>query len=160
MIDSKTLDRIKNHEGYRGKIYLDTLSIETIGYGRNLKVHPLTLDEKLLIERNNGVYSKSQAHEWLLNHCETLEKELTKFTWYNKIDDFRKSIILDMAYQLGIPRLLKFKLMILELNILNYKGASYQMMKSTWAIQTPQRVKRLALMMEVGEDYYKRLRNA
>lgn len=160
MIDKKTLQTIKTHEGFKDKTYLDTMNIETIGYGRNLKQYPLTLDEKLLIAKNNGRYPREEAELWLISHCEILEKELNTFEWYRQLDEFRKGIILDMAYQLGIPRLLKFKLMTMDLRIKNFTGAATQMLKSAWAVQTPNRVKKLALMMEYGEEYQEELRNA
>lgn len=151
-ISEEVLEMIKRHEGYRGQVYLDTASIETIGYGRNLKQYPLNEEEQRNIRMNLGVYGKKEAEVWLKNHLETLYDELSKYQWFNKLDPTRQSIILDMAYNLGIPRLLLFKKMILALNSKDYTNASYEMLNSAWAMQTKDRAKRLSQLMKEHQE--------
>ncbi|PAF53240.1 hypothetical protein BKH42_06850 [Helicobacter sp. 13S00482-2] len=150
------LEFIKSHEGYRAQSYTDTRSIETIGYGRNLQAHPLSEEEQRDILLNNNKYSKKQAEAWLIAHLEILEKELSTYTWFNKLDGIRQGIILDMAYNLGIPRLLLFKKMILALNSGDYIGASKEMLNSGWAIQTKDRAVNLSIAMSNTEKLAKK----
>lgn len=150
-MNQTALKLIKNHEGYRAKPYLDTLGIETIGYGRNLKAYPLSEAEKRMILINDGKYSKEEAEKWLKERIEELELSLLNYRWFNKQDSFHQAIILDMAYNLGIPRLLLFKKMILALNSKDYLGASREMLNSGWAMQVKHRAIRLSQAMAKKE---------
>ncbi|PAF49274.1 hypothetical protein BKH41_03785 [Helicobacter sp. 12S02232-10] len=151
-ISEEVLEMIKKHEGYRGQVYLDTASIETIGYGRNLKQYPLSEEEQRNIKLNFGVYGKKEAQEWLKNHLEELYNELYQYRWFKNLDATRQSIILDMAYNLGIPRLLLFKKMILALNSKDYSNASREMLNSSWAMQVKDRAKRLSQLMQEHKE--------
>lgn len=145
------IELIKKHEGFSSRVYMDTLGNETIGYGRNIKQYPLSEAEKREIEINRGLYSKESASQWLIEHIEKIETELKSYRWYNKLDDTRKGIILDMAYNMGVPRLLLFKKMILALNSGDYLGASREMLNSGWAMQTKYRAIKLAEVMKVAK---------
>ncbi|PAF49065.1 hypothetical protein BKH41_02955 [Helicobacter sp. 12S02232-10] len=151
-ISKELIEMIKKHEGYKGRVYLDTQFIPTIGYGRNLKAHPLSEAEERDIKMNLGVYGKKEAEEWLKNHLEGLYNELSKYRWFHKLDSVRQSIILDMAYNLGIPRLLLFKKMILALNSADYDNASHEMLNSSWAMQVKERAKKLSVLMREHKD--------
>ncbi|PAF46413.1 hypothetical protein BKH46_07435 [Helicobacter sp. 12S02634-8] len=151
-IPLELINAIKNHEGYSRNVYMDTMGIETIGYGRNIKAHPLSEEEKKMIEHNYGEYSKEEAEKWLIEHLEELYDALTQFRWFHKLDSTRQGIILDMAYNLGIPRLLLFKKMILALNSGDYANASYEMLNSGWAMQTKRRAKYLSELMRTHKE--------
>ena len=56
-------------------------------------------------------------------------------------------ILVEMSYQLGVNGVLKFKKMWGALKNEDYTEASKQMLDSRWAIQTPNRAKKLAEMM-------------
>ena len=55
--------------------------------------------------------------------------------------------VVNMAFQLGLPRLLKFKNFQYHLNKCDYESASLEMLDSLWAKQTPNRAKELAETM-------------
>lgn len=150
-MNQEAIKLIKNHEGYRATPYMDTLGIQTIGYGRNLKTYPLSEEEKRTILINDGKYSKQEAENWLKDHLEKLERDLKKYAWFNNLDDFHQAIILDMAYNMGVPRLLLFKKMILALNSKDYLGASREMLNSGWAMQVKHRAIRLSQAMAKNE---------
>ena len=59
----------------------------------------------------------------------------------------QKCCIIQMCYQLGGPRTSKFKKMWEALKKQDYGEASFQMMDSRWAKQTPSRAKSLSEIM-------------
>lgn len=70
---------------------------------------------------------------------------------YKKLNEARKLVLLDMTFNMGIPRLLKFKEMVKCLINEDYQGASREILDSEAARRLPSRYKLLAEMMEKGE---------
>jgi lysozyme len=64
------------------------------------------------------------------------------------IDDLAKEIIVEMIFQLGKTGVSKFKNMWKALSELNYVGASFEMLDSRWAKQTPNRANGMANLMK------------
>ena len=127
------------HEGVETVVYLDTEGIETIGVGRNLKDRGLSDDEIDFMLDNDIII------------C---ENELTQsFDWYTDLDDIRKRVLIDMTFNLGMPRLKKFSKMISAIEEKEWTLASKEMLNSKWANQVGNRANRLSEMMEIGEDY-------
>jgi lysozyme len=56
-----------------------------------------------------------------------------------------------VAFNLGVPRLLKFELMLAALRVHDYELASVQALESTWAEQVKGRALRLADQFLRGE---------
>tara|TARA_R110000822_G_scaffold310314_1_gene442566 strand:- start:210 stop:641 length:432 start_codon:yes stop_codon:yes gene_type:complete len=135
----KLKEQIKMHEGVETVVYLDTEGIETIGVGRNLKDRGLSDDEIDFMLDNDIII------------C---ENELTQsFDWYTDLDDIRKRVLIDMTFNLGMPRLKKFSKMISAIEEKEWTLASKEMLNSKWANQVGNRANRLSEMMEIGEDY-------
>ena len=126
------------HEGLRLKPYRCTAGKLTIGVGRNL-------DDK-------GI-SKEEALFLLRNDIATVTTQLQKYDWYINADPIRQKVLVDMAYNLGVGGLLKFRKMIAALERGDYEGAADQMLDSRWAEQVGYRAVRLAEMMRSGRDY-------
>ncbi|PAF51286.1 hypothetical protein [Helicobacter sp. 13S00477-4] len=145
---SKAMSLIKIHEGFKPKPYLDTKGILTIGYGRNLKVFPLSDEEKRSLDLNHQEYSEDLASDWLASRVEELYGNLSKFGWFNHLDSQRQAVLLDMAYNLGIKKLIGFKKMIQALKVHDYKLAAKEMRDSDWFIQVKHRALRLSGLME------------
>lgn len=122
---------IKESEGFVGTVYKDSLGFDTLGYGTKM---PLTKDEASLILE----YRLSNIIKELLLH---------KPQVLNLPQD-KQDILYEMAYQMGVPRLLEFKKMWWALDYLNYNEASKEMLDSKWAEQTPHRAKRLSDKMK------------
>ena len=94
----KLKDQIRLHEGVEKKVYLDTEGIETIGVGRNLRDRGLSEDEiDLLLDNDIAI-------------CE--EELLNNFEWYAELDEVRKRVLIDMAFNLGMPKLKQFAKML------------------------------------------------
>ena len=131
--------QIKSDEGLVLHAYTDTLGYLTIGYGR------------LIDKRKNGGISKQEA-EYLLSHdiADKLSQLQAKLPWITTLNDARKGVLLNMAFQLGITGLLGFKGTLTKIEQGDYEGASVSMMKSKWATQTPLRAQRMAEQMRVG----------
>ena len=133
------VDQLIRHEGLELKVYKDSLGIETIGIGRNL------------VDR--GV-SEEEARYLCNNDIEIVEHELLRsFPFVDGLDDCRLRVLMDMAFNIGIPRLRGFAKMWAALEEGNYEQAAIEMMDSKWAKQVKTRAYTLARMMETGEDY-------
>lgn len=125
-----TADLIAKHEGYRSYPYIDA-NHYSIGYGINLR-NGLTRAEALLL---------------LIHRLSVYESKLKQFTWYNHLSPVRKSVILDMTYNLGLTGLLSFKGMIWCLKHHYWHAAANHMRNSLWAKQTGIRAIELSYMM-------------
>lgn len=131
-------EQIIMHEGLRLKPYRCPAGYLTIGVGRNLDTKGLSKEEALFLLRND---------------IEEITSQLEKYGWYRGLDDVRKKVIIDMAFNLGVYGLLSFKNMIQALNCGDYDTAADEMVNSTWHKQVGERGKRLVRMMRTGEDY-------
>ena len=134
-------NRIKKHEGFRNKVYKDTLNKRTIGYG-HLCVEAWWEDGKEYTEAElERVFDKD--FETAKNSASNLYKDCS-------IEDEAKGIIIEMVFQLGPTGVSKFKKMWVALknNPPNYKEAAVQMLDSRWAKQTKNRAESLAKQME------------
>lgn len=130
------IEQLKKYEGFRSTIYKDTVGKWTIGYGRNLSDFGITMEE---------------AEELLQNDMEIAiiaAKEL--FDSFDILNDARKAVLANMAFNLGKSRLSGFKKLIKAISDGDYQEAAKQMLDSTWANQVGQRATDLAHMMETG----------
>ena len=133
-------DQIKSDEGCVLHAYNDHLGFVTVGYGR------------LLDKRRGGGISQTEAEMLLENDIDRKLAELRgKLPWFDKLDDARKGVLLNMAFQLGIAGLLNFKNTLAKVEAGDYDGAATNMLKSKWATQTPNRAKRMADQMRTGQ---------
>ena len=128
------------HEGIRLKPYRCKAGKLTIGVGRNLEDKGLSKQEALFLLRQDiaEFTDALQAH-----------------TWFLRLDQVRKKVLIDMAFNLGLAGLFGFKNMITYLEIGDYERASEEMVNSRWYGQVGDRGKRLVKMMVTGEDYKK-----
>lgn len=133
---SKLLEQLKSDEGLRLKPYKCTEGYDTIGYGRNLET--------------NGI-SENEAETMLMNDiCRVMESLNNQGLLIDHTKP-RQDVLINMAFQLGVSGLLKFKKMIRALDDRNYSEAAKQMLDSRWATQTPNRANRLAKQMRSGD---------
>ena len=129
MIDN-IVAQLKEHEGFRGQPYDDHLGNPTIGYGTLL---PLSKAESVMLLRHRLI---SKAEE-LFERSEI----------YRQASEEVRFVVLNMAYQLGVNGVLKFRLMWRALEQHDYRKASVEMLDSRWATQTPNRAFALAKIM-------------
>ena len=125
------------HEGLRLKPYRDTVGKLTIGVGRNLEDRGITKEEALFM---------------LHNDIKAVIEELDRrIPWWRELDDIRQEVLVNMAFNLGVPRLMRFKRFLSALERRDYEKAAEEMLDSRWAEQVKRRAKELAYAMRHGK---------
>ncbi len=127
---------IQDHEGFRDRMYLDTTAHYTIGYGHNLNFMPISTEAADTILQDDL--------SWFIDN---LPKHIP---WFNDLDEPRQIVLLDMAYNLGIVGLMRFKNMLSCIVAKDWEGAASEMASSRWAVQVGQRAITNARIMRTG----------
>ena len=96
------IELLKKHEGFSNKVYKCTENFLTIGYGRNLETNGITREE---------------AEYLLKNDLKKIIKSLEHQDFFQNLNKNRKSVIVNMCYNLGLSGFSKFKKMIKALEI-------------------------------------------
>lgn len=123
---------LERDEGFRGSVYQDHLGFWTLGYGF------------LVDARKGGEIPKPIAEYWLHYKVRKIAADLdVKIPWWKTQPDDVKRALLNMAYQMGVDGLLKFKSTLRLLKDGLRVDAADQALKSLWAKQTPERAKRV-----------------
>ena len=138
----RLMESVKKHEGYRNKVYLDTLGKRTVGVG-HLCVEDFWEDDK--------EYEEKFLMEILADDLQNAIKgarELKEEHSCTDIDEIAQEILVEMVFQLGKNGVSKFRIMWKALAEKNYIGASFEMLDSKWAKQTPNRAKSMAELMK------------
>ena len=146
------------HEGLRLQVYQDTLGIDTIGIGRNLEDRGIT-DEELDwmdMPSMDAVYehgiSEADAMYLAQNDVQIVEEELLRaHPCVEDLDAVRQLVVMDMAFNMGVPRLRKFKKMWNAIHENKFDVAAKEMLDSRWAIQVKSRAVKLSNAMHNGE---------
>jgi lysozyme len=147
----RTIDLTAGHEGYRNKAYLCTEGYWTIGYGYNLDANPLKLSKETLLQLKNNGCCKHDANDMLILMLQKVEHELAgKLPWISKLESPRQAVLIDMAYNIGVPRLMGFKKTLAALNRGDYPEAARQMLNSKWAKQVKTRAVHNAEIIRTG----------
>jgi lysozyme len=131
-------EQLVHHEGLRLKPYRCSAGKLTIGVGRNLDDVGLTEEEALLLLGND-----------ISRVITELDQNIPAFS---SLDEIRKRVLVDMGFNLGINRLMKFRRMLAALEAGDWSQTAIEMMDSRWARQVGSRAERLKFMMETGED--------
>ena len=129
---NQALELLQEHEGFRQFPYLDSLGIQTIGYGRNLE--------------SRGI-SEPEASYLLGNDIAEAEELLHSYSYYWQLSGERKAVLIDMMVNMGPTRLAGFKKMHAALEEGNYEHAALEMMDSKWSLQVGQRALTLSNVM-------------
>ena len=138
----RLMESVKKHEGYRNKVYIDTLGKRTVGVG-HLCVEDFWEDDK--------EYEEKFLMEILADDLQNAIKgarELKEEHSCTDIDEIAQEILVEMVFQLGKNGVSKFRNMWKALAEKNYIGASFEMLDSKWAKQTPNRAKSMAELMK------------
>ena len=140
----KLKEEIKLHEGFVPKTYSDSLGKRTIGYG-HLCVEPEQWDD-------NKEYTKEELNVVFEKDFNEALKNAEHLISNRSINDTAKEVIIEMVFQLGIGGVGKFKNMWSALDREDYGEASFQMLDSLWAKQTPARAGKLAGKMRAAKE--------
>ncbi len=154
------MQKLVAHEGMRLDVYKDTLGINTIGIGRNLDDRGITKDEldwmdypSFTIEYvfSDGI-TEADAIYLAQNDVQIVEEELVRaHPCVEELDAVRQLVLVDMAFNLGVPRLNKFKKMWAAIHENKFDVAAKEMLDSRWANQVKSRSTKLAHAMHHGE---------
>jgi len=124
-----TAERIAKNEGYRRNKYLDSEGIETIGFGFNLE---------------QG-FDVTESRMILNYRIEKIKNQLTfKLDYFITFPSEVQSVLVEMAYNLGVHGVLQFCKTINYLIAEDYEKASIEMLDSKWADQVGDRAVRLS----------------
>ncbi len=110
----------------------------TIGYGHNLE---------------HGI-SKEAAKFILQQDLDAVQTAVSRrFAWWQKLNEVRQFVLVDMCFNMGLAKLTTFKKMLHALKQQDYQAAAREMLDSRWAGQVGHRAQELASMMKTGEYY-------
>lgn len=152
------IEKLIKHEGIVLNVYKDSLGIDTIGIGRNLEDRGITQEEldDLDIPSIGHVYeygiTEEDAVYLVTNDIEIVEEELCRaHSCIEDLDAVRQLVVMDMAFNMGVPRLCKFKKMWAAIHDGDYTTAAVEMLDSRWATQVGTRAIKLSKAMEEGK---------
>ena len=72
------------------------------------------------------------------------------FSWYDDQEEIVQLVLCDMAFNLGLPKLKQFKLMLAAIESGDMEAAASELLDSNYARQVPNRAKRNADMLWGG----------
>ena len=126
--------RCKVNEGFRSKVYTDTMGHPTFGYGCN-------------IDAGISEYAAAKLLEAQLEEAET---DASNFDWYASVDAVRQSVLVELTLNMGIHKLQGFKLMLAACASQNWTEAANQLQSSAWFGQVGQRGPQLVRLLRDG----------
>ena len=133
-------DRLKLDEGLRLEPYQDSEGWWTVGYGR------------LIDTRKGGKISEDEAEYMLNNDIDVvINQVIREFPWFGDLSDARQEVILNMVFNLGLPKFKGFKNAITAMKRHDWTDASREMLDSMWSRQVGDRAVRLSEAMRTGE---------
>jgi len=124
------------HEGLRLKPYRDTVGKLTIGVGRNLDDVGISEAEAFYLLENDIKRTRKELHE--------------RLPWISNLSPTRQDVLVNMAFNMGVGGVLKFKKMLANLEQGRWYDASREMLDSKWAQQVGERAVELAEKMRNG----------
>lgn len=137
-------DELKRDEGVKNEVYLDHLGLPTCGIGHLITEwdteYNAEVGTPVAEERVNELFEKDLATT--IDECRLI---------YNDFDVLPvkvQHIVANMMFNMGRPRLSKFKKMIKAIQEGNWLEAGYQMKDSIWYEQVTNRADRLISRMQ------------
>ena len=127
---------ISKAEGWKDTLYEDPSGHPCIGYG-------FRLDQPHALSSAVGTI-------WLTQTLQRMFGEIAKsITYWNELPLGARAVLMDMAYQMGLSGLLRFKKMLKALKERDYETAAVELMDSDYAKQTPSRAQRNAKILRL-----------
>ena len=131
-------------EGVKYEIYNDHLGYPTFGIGHLVRDSDPEAGAALgtPVTEDRVIEAFNQDVETVLNDCTILYGD------FNELPEEAQLIIANMMFNLGRPRLTKFKGMKAGVDARDWKKASDEMIDSAWYRQVPNRAGRLVTRMK------------
>lgn len=121
--ENKFISKIVEHEGIRYSAYQDTKGYWTIGIGT-------CIDDCVKC----GL-TKDECYFLLSNRISIVRNKLTEYSWFKLLDETRKNVMVELAFNIGVSGILGFKKMVEALSNKNYKLATKELLDSQWQKQ-------------------------
>ena len=135
----KLIQELILDEGYKYETYEDHLGFLTLGVGHLV----LQSDSEFKLPIGTPV-SEERIIECLNNDIDIVCNELDRnLNWWKKLDDNKQRVMVNMCFNLGCPRLSKFKKFLAAMEDNDFETAAKEMMDSKWATQVGLRAERL-----------------
>jgi lysozyme len=129
------IQRLKIEEGFRSRAYDDIDGNKTLGYGFN-------------VGAGISVYA---ATALLQAQVEEIKSQLSAQPFMQGLDDVRASVLLDVAFNIGVQGLLKFHNTLAAVEAKDWQTAHDGLLASAAAKELPYRYKLLANILLTGE---------
>lgn len=134
----KLRSELARDERLRLKPYKCTSGYLTIGYGRNLE--------------SNGI-TREEADAMLDYDIAAISKDLDKnIPWWRQMPEPAQRGLINMAFNLGWPRLKLFANMLAALKSGNYFEAAQHALDSKWSFQVGDRATRIGELFMIAAD--------
>ena len=137
---NKLREQLKIDEGVEYRVYNDHLGYKTLGIGHLVVPGDLEYDAPV------GTYvSEDRVNEIFDKDVITYIDETKKvFGNLEGLPEEAQQVLVNMCFNMGAPRLAKFKNFIRAIHDENWETASVEMLDSRWATQVGTRAIRLA----------------
>ena len=141
--------QLAEDEGCKYEVYLDHLGLPTCGIGHLItesdEEHGKPVGETVTQERVQSLFN--------LDIAITIEDCKRLYPDFDELPEEAQLIIANMCFNLGYPRLSKFKDMKAAVNARDWAAAVAAMIDSRWYTQVPNRARRLVdRMKKLGEE--------
>jgi len=132
-------EMLKRHEGVKSHAYTCSAGKITVGVGRN-------------IDQDGGLGLSDDEIDYLLdNDIIRCIKELNSvFTWFNQLDSVRSDAVIDICFNIGLPRLVLFRNALAAMKEGDYETAADEFYDSRWAKQVGNRAIEICEMIRSG----------
>ena len=140
---TELLEMLKRHEGSKKFAYRCTENKLTIGVGRN-------------IDKDGGIGLSEDEIDYLLeNDITRVIQELgAEFPWFSGLDEVRRDVMINICFNLGLPRLKGFKKALGAMENHDYITAGDEFLDSRWSEQVGDRAVELCGMLKTGKYVY------
>ena len=148
MNKDKLREEIAEDEGCKYEIYLDHLGLPTTGIG-----HLITESDEEHGKPVGTVVEQDRVQNlFALDMAVTIDECKVLYPDFEDLPEEVQHIIANMCFNMGRPRLSKFKMMQAAVNARDWNEAAVQMIDSKWYTQVPNRARRLVDRMRALAD--------
>ena len=132
-------EELAEDEGCKFEIYLDHLGLPTFGIGALIKEHDPEYGQPV----GTPVSEDRVRQRFNLDIAVTIEDCQVLYDDFNDLPEEAQLVIANMMFNMGRPRLSKFKGMKAGVDARDWERAADEMVDSRWHDQVPNRAKRL-----------------
>ena len=145
------IELLSLHEGVRLKVYDDANGNE-IKAGDTLVGHPTIGVGRNIAGDGLGI-TKEESNFLLINDVHRVRKETENWGFFERLNEVRQAVILDMLFNMGLTRFNpgKWPKFFEAIEEENWKEVSVQMLDSSWSRQVKSRSNTLSELMISGK---------